>query len=69
MMNARRIPPADTTDGDRARAAKDVLRSLRKNRSALDNLQQHHAAAYIDIAVQLLKQSIADEEAQGSEED
>ena len=40
---------------------------MRQCRSRLNNLHLDHAAAYADIAVQLLKQSIAGEEA-GHEE-
>lgn len=42
--------------------AKEVLRTLRQCRSRLNKLRLDHAAAYADIAVQLLKQSIAAEE-------
>lgn len=38
--------------------AKEVLQGLRKCRSRLNRLHLDHAAAYADIAVQLLKQSI-----------
>jgi hypothetical protein len=47
--------------------AKEILRTMRQCRSRLNNLHLDHAAAYADIAVQLLKQSIAGEEA-GHEE-
>ena len=50
------VPPK----GDAAEEAREVLRLLRKCRSRLDKLNLHHAAAYADISVQLLKQSIAD---------
>ena len=49
---------AGPTAGD-AEDAKEVLRLLRKCRSRLNRLNLHHAAAYADISVQLLKQSIA----------
>jgi hypothetical protein len=42
--------------------AREILRMMRQCRSRLNNLRLDHAAAYADIAVQLLKQSIADEE-------
>jgi hypothetical protein len=42
--------------------AKEILRTMRQCRSKLNNLNLDHAAAYADIAVQLLKQSIAAEE-------
>ncbi len=42
----------------------EVLRLLRKCRLRLTALNLHHAAAYADIAVQLLKQSIAEQEQQ-----
>lgn len=47
---------------DPAEEAREVLRMLRKCRSRLNSLNLHHAAAYADISVQLLKQSIADRE-------
>jgi hypothetical protein len=50
-------PTSDPTE-----EAKEVLRVLRKCRSRLNSLDLHHAAAYADIAVQLLKQSIATQE-------
>lgn len=43
--------------------AKEILRTMRHCRSRLNSLHLDHAAAYADIAVQLLKQSIAAEEA------
>ena len=49
------VPPK----GDAAEEAREVLRLLRKCRSRLNKLNLHHAAAYTDISVQLLKQSIA----------
>jgi hypothetical protein len=39
--------------------AKEILRLLRTCRLRLTSLDLHHAAAYADIAIQLLKQSIA----------
>jgi len=39
--------------------AREILSTLRKCRSRLNGLELHHAAAYADIAVQLLKQTIA----------
>lgn len=39
--------------------AEEVLRLLRTCRFRLTCLDMHHAAAYADIAIQLLKQSIA----------
>ena len=48
--------------GDATEEAKEVLRLLRKCRSRLNRLNLHHAAAYADISVQLLKQSIASQE-------
>jgi hypothetical protein len=39
--------------------AREILSTLRKCRSRLNSLELHHAAAYADIAIQLLKQSIA----------
>jgi DNA-binding ferritin-like protein (Dps family) len=42
--------------------AREILRTLRQCRSRLNKLRLDHAAAYADIAVQLLKQSIATEE-------
>jgi len=42
--------------------AKEILRTMQQCRSRLNNLHLDHAAAYADIAVQLLKQSIAAEE-------
>ena len=53
----------DTDAGNRLEEAKEILRTLRRCRSRLNSLQLDHAAAYADIAVQLLKQSIASEEA------
>jgi hypothetical protein len=47
---------------ERLEQAKDILRALRKCRTRLNGLHHDHAAAYTDIAVQLLKQSIAIEE-------
>ncbi|HJQ17022.1 MAG TPA: hypothetical protein VJ859_08470 [Allosphingosinicella sp.] len=47
---------------ERLEEAKEILRTLRKCRSRLNGLHLDHAAAYADIAVQLLKQSIASEE-------
>lgn len=46
----------------RMEEAKEVLRILRQCRSRLNKLRLDHAAAYADIAVQLLKQSISTEE-------
>lgn len=46
----------------RMEEAKEVLRVLRQCRSRLNKLRLDHSAAYADIAVQLLKQSIATEE-------
>lgn len=45
-----------------AEEAKEVLRMLRKCRSRLNSLNMHHAAAYADISVQLLKQAIANQD-------
>lgn len=42
--------------------AEDVLRLLRTCRLRLTSLNLHHAAAHADIAVQVLKQSIAEQE-------
>ena len=42
--------------------AREILRVMRQCRSRLNNLQLDHAAAYADIAIQLLKQSIATDE-------
>lgn len=42
--------------------AKEILRLLRTCRLRLTSLDLHHAAAYADIAIQLLKQSIAEQE-------
>lgn len=42
-------------------AAEEVLRLLRSCRLRLTSLDLHHAAAYADIAIQLLKQSIAEQ--------
>jgi len=39
--------------------ATETLRLLRTCRLRLTSLDLHHAAAYADIAIQLLKQSIA----------
>lgn len=47
---------------DRIEQAKQILRTLRDCRARLNGLNLDHAAAYADIAVQLLKQSIAIEE-------
>jgi type II secretory pathway component PulM len=47
---------------DRIEHAKEILRTLRDCRTRLNGLNLDHAAAYADIAVQLLKQSIAIEE-------
>jgi hypothetical protein len=47
--------------------AKEVLQGLRKCRSRLNRLHLDHAAAYADIAVQLLKQSIGSMEGQTEE--
>jgi hypothetical protein len=47
--------------------AKEILRTMRQCRSRLNTLHLDHAATYADIAVQLLKQSIASEEAAGEE--
>ena len=52
------IDPAE----DRIEQAKEILRVLRTCRARLNSLNLDHAAAYADIAVQLLKQSIAIEE-------
>jgi hypothetical protein len=53
-------------DDDPARCsskeAEEILRLLRRCRLRLTSLNLHHAAAYADIAVQLLKQSIAEQE-------
>ena len=57
-----RGPGSDPTE-----EAKEVLRVLRKCRSRLNRLDLHHAAAYADIAVQLLKQSIATQEQEKQE--
>ena len=46
----------------RLHEAKEILRTMRQCRSRLNTLHLDHAAAYADIAVQLLKQSIAAEE-------
>ena len=47
---------------ERIEQAKEILRTLRNCRARLNSLKLDHAAAYADIAVQLLKQSIAIEE-------
>ncbi len=52
---------------DPTEEAKEVLRVLRRCRSRLNSLDLHHAAAYADIAVQLLKQSIATLEQESQE--
>ena len=54
-----RTPPSQPKG--RIDEAQDILRTMRKCRSRLNSLQLDHAAAYADIAVQLLKQSIAAE--------
>jgi hypothetical protein len=54
--------PIDAQPGDRLEEAKEILRTLRRCRGRLNVLQLDHPAAYADIAVQLLKQSIASEE-------
>lgn len=41
--------------------AEEILRLLRTCRLRLTSLDLHHAAAYADIAIQLLKQSIAEQ--------
>jgi hypothetical protein len=46
----------------REEEAREILRTLRKCRSRLNSLNMHHAAAYADISVQLLKQAMAAEE-------
>jgi hypothetical protein len=46
----------------RLEEAREILRTLRHCRSRLNKLHMDHAAAYADITVQLLKQSIATEE-------
>ena len=53
---------------DRIEQAREILRTLRGCRARLNGLNLDHAAAYADIAVQLLKQSIAIEE-QGPQQD
>jgi hypothetical protein len=50
--------PAPNSSDD----ADEVLRLLRTCRLRLTSLDLHHAAAYADIAIQLLKQSIAEQE-------
>ena len=60
-MGNRKETEAESND-----EAKEVLRMLRKCRSRLNSLNLHHAAAYADISVQLLKQAIAN---QGDEPD
>jgi hypothetical protein len=63
-----RSPSSDDPPQDRLEEAREILRTLRRCRSRLNQLNLDHAAAYADIAVQLLKQSIAIEEAgSGSE--
>lgn len=42
--------------------AEEVLRLLRTCRLRLTSLNLHHAAAHADVAVQVLKQSIAEQE-------
>lgn len=46
---------------DASEEAEEILRLLRKCRLRLSWLNLHHAAASTDIAVQLLKQSIAEQ--------
>jgi hypothetical protein len=58
---------AEEPSSKRMDEAKEILRTMRHCRSRLNTLRLDHAAAYADIAVQLLKQSIAAEEL-GSEE-
>jgi len=53
----------DAQPASRLDEAKEILRTLRRCRSRLNALQLDHPAAYADISVQLLKQSIAAEEA------
>ena len=48
-------------DDQRIDEAKEILRTMRKCRARLNSLKLDHAAAYADIAVQLLKHSIATE--------
>jgi hypothetical protein len=52
----------DDTAFHSSEEAAEVLRLLRTCRLRLTSLDQHHAAAYADIAIQLLKQSIAEQE-------
>ena len=52
----------DRPSADAAEEAREVLRMLRKCRSRLNSMNLHHAAAYADMTVQLLKQSIASDE-------
>jgi hypothetical protein len=65
-MGDRGVEEAPPT-GDAAEEAREVLRLLRKCRSRLNKLNLHHAAAYTDIAVQLLKQAMAQPEEEADE--
>ena len=56
-MGTAKSPPADRPQ-HRIYEAKEILRTMRKCRARLNNLKLDHAAAYADIAVQLLKHSI-----------
>lgn len=53
-------------ESGRAEEAKEILRTLRKCRSRLNSLELHHPAAYTDIAIQLLKQSLGAEAETGT---
>lgn len=53
---------ADKSARNSSEEAEEVLRLLRTCRFRLTSLDLHHAAAYADIAIQLLKQSLAEQE-------
>ena len=62
---SRENPPDHAPTSERLEEAREILRVMRRCRSRLNSLNLDHAAAYADIAVQLLKQSIAGEEQEG----
>ena len=66
-FSASGVSPDEPSSGEgpssrRLDEARETLRLMRQCRSRLNKLKLDHAAAYADIAVQLLKQSIAVEE-------
>jgi hypothetical protein len=51
---------------ERIGEAQDILHVMRQCRSRLNRMNFNHAAAYADIAVQLLKQAIAADQQEDS---